>query len=119
MPTLLLFYIDGTLITTGGAGYRAIKRAVEVTMGVERALEGIPVAGRTDSIILRDAVQAIDGRELTEELRDRVRDAYVGILEAEIELVRGGPGVLPGVHDLLARLAGDAAFHVALLTGNF
>ena len=118
-PILLLFDIDGTLITTGGAGYRAIKRAVELTMGVERALEGIPVAGRTDSIILRDAVRAIDGRELTQELLDRVRETYMGTLAAEIELVRGGPGVLPGVRELLSRLAGDPAFHVALLTGNF
>jgi phosphoglycolate phosphatase-like HAD superfamily hydrolase len=118
-PILLLFDIDGTLITTGGAGYRAIKRAVEVTMGVPRALEGIAVAGRTDSIILRDAVRAIDGRELTDDLRDRIRDTYMGILATEIELVRGGPGVLPGVRALLDRLAGDAGFHVALLTGNY
>jgi phosphoglycolate phosphatase len=119
MPTLLLFDIDGTLITTGGAGYRAIKKAVEATLGVERALEGIPVAGRTDSIILRDAVQAIDGRELTIELRDRIRDNYMGLLRTEIDLVGGGPGVLPGVRDLLDRVADDPAYHVALLTGNF
>lgn len=119
MPTLLLFDIDGTLITTGGAGYRAIKKAVEVTLGVERALEGIPVAGRTDSIILRDAVAAIDGRELTDDLRDAIRDNYMGLLQAEIERVNGGPGVLPGVRELLTRLADDPAYHVALLTGNF
>ena len=119
MPTLLLFDIDGTLILTGGAGYRAIKHAVEVSLGVERALEGIPVAGRTDSIILRDAVRAIDGRELTDALRDQIRETYMGTLRAEIERVRGGPGVLPGVRQLLARLAGDPAYHVALLTGNF
>ncbi len=88
-------------------------------MGVERALEGIPVAGRTDSIILRDAVRAIDGRELTPELRDAIRDTYMGILREEIDRVGGGPGVLPGVRPLLERLAGDQAYHVALLTGNF
>ena len=88
-------------------------------MGVERALEGIPVAGRTDSIILRDAVQAIDGSELTTELRDRIRDTYMGILRDEIHRVGGGPGVLPGVRELLARLAGHPDYHVALLTGNF
>jgi phosphoglycolate phosphatase len=119
MPTLLLFDIDGTLITTGGAGYRAIKRAVEVTMGVARALDGIPVAGRTDSIILRDAIRAISGDDLTLELRDRIRDTYMGILREEIDLVGGGPGVLPGVRPLLDRLADDPAYHVALLTGNF
>ncbi len=117
--TLLLFDIDGTLITTGGAGYRAMKRAVDVTLGVERSLEGIPVAGRTDSIILRDALRAIDGRDLTPELRDRIRDTYCVFLEEELHRVDGGPGVLPGVRDLLGRVRDDRAYHVALLTGNF
>jgi len=73
MPTLLLFDIDGTLIMTGGAGFRAIQKAVDLTMGVERGLDGIPVAGRTDSIILRDAVRALDGSDITIDLRDRIR----------------------------------------------
>ena len=41
-PTLLLFDIDGTLITTGGAGYRAMKRAVAHTFDDQRSLDGIP-----------------------------------------------------------------------------
>jgi phosphoglycolate phosphatase-like HAD superfamily hydrolase len=119
MSTLLLFDIDGTLITTGGAGYRAMKRAVELTLGVERALDGIPVAGRTDSIILRDAVHAVDGRVLSNELRERIREVYCDLLQKELDLVGGGPGVLPGVRELLARLADRREYHVALLTGNF
>ena len=119
MPTLLLFDIDGTLITTGGAGYRAMKRAVELTLGVERALDGIPVAGRTDSIILRDAIHAVDGRVLSNELREQIREVYCDLLQKELDLVGGGPGVLPGVRDLLARLADQPEYHVALLTGNF
>ena len=119
MPTLLLFDIDGTLIMTGGAGFRAIRRAVEITMGVERALEGIPVAGRTDSIILRDAVKALAGDDITIELRDRIRETYMGTLHEEIHKVQGGPGVLPGVRQLLDHVAADPSFHVALLTGNF
>ncbi|BCS35543.1 hypothetical protein TBR22_A47760 [Luteitalea sp. TBR-22] len=119
MPTLLLFDIDGTLITTGGSGYRSMKRAVEVTMGVDHALEGIPVAGRTDSIILRDAVRAIDGSEITPDLQARIRDNYCVILREELERVGGGPGVLPGVRQLIATLEGDPSWHIALLTGNF
>ena len=119
MPTLLLFDIDGTLIMTGGAGFRAIQKAVDLTMGVERGLDGIPVAGRTDSIILRDAVRALDGSDITIDLRDRIRDTYMGTLRDEIDKVQGGPGVLPGALALLDLLAGDPAFHVALLTGNF
>ena len=117
--TLLLFDIDGTLIMTGGAGFRAMKRAVSQVLDDDRALDDIPVAGRTDSIILRDALAALGRPPLTEELRDRIRDVYCGVLREEIESVGGGPGVLPGVRELLARLADDPSFHVALLTGNF
>ena len=119
MPTLLLFDIDGPLITTGGAGFRTMKRAVELTLGVERALDGIPVAGRTDSIILRDALHAIDGRQLSNDLLEQIRDVYCDLLKRELDRVGGGPGVLPGVRDMLLRLNDDPAYHVALLTGNF
>lgn len=119
MKTLLLFDIDGTLITTGGAGYRAMKRAVEDELGVREALQGIPVAGRTDSIILRDALAALDGRVLDLPLRDRIQARYAGYLTEELHATGGGPGVCPGVHALLDALAGDDRFDLALLTGNF
>jgi phosphoglycolate phosphatase-like HAD superfamily hydrolase len=119
MKILLLFDIDGTLITTGGAGYRAMKRAVEDVVGVQQALEGIPVAGRTDSIILRDAIAAIDGRELDLPLRDRIQARYAGLLAEELARTGGGPGVCPGVRPLLEALQADDRFDLALLTGNF
>ena len=119
MPTLLLFDIDGTLIMTGGAGYRAMKRALVRYFGDDRALDGISVAGRTDSIILRDALAALGKPELTAPVRDEIRDLYCEVLREEIDAVGGGPGVLPGVRELLARLADDPAYQVALLTGNF
>jgi phosphoglycolate phosphatase len=119
MKTLLLFDIDGTLITTGGAGYRAMKRAVEDECQVPRALEGVPVAGRTDSIILRDALAALDGRVLDLELRNRIQARYAGYLQEELDLHGGGPGVCPGVRPLLDTLAADERFDLALLTGNF
>lgn len=119
MKTLLLFDIDGTLITTGGAGYRAMRRAVEHELEVPHALEGIPVAGRTDSIILRDAVAALDGRGLDLPLRNRIQQRYAGYLADELRETGGGPGVCPGVEALLETLARDDRFDLALLTGNF
>lgn len=119
MKTLLLFDIDGTLITTGGAGFRSMRRAIEDELGVPRALEGVPVAGRTDSIILRDALAALDGRVLDLPLRDRIQQRYAGYLADELRATDGGPGVFPGVVPLLDTLTGDERFDLALLTGNF
>ena len=66
MRKLVLFDIDGTLVLTGGAGLRAMNRALEEVFGHADGLEGIPVAGRTDWAILADAVRRVgstlDGR---------------------------------------------------------
>ena len=53
---LLLFDIDGTLVLTGGAGSRAMTRAFAETHGLEDALKKVDLAGRTDRIIMRDAL---------------------------------------------------------------
>ena len=52
---LLLFDIDGTLLLSGGAGLRALNQAFTDLFAIENAFEGIPVAGRTDPLLLRDA----------------------------------------------------------------
>jgi phosphoglycolate phosphatase len=48
--TLLLFDIDGTLITTGGCGERALRLAVRDAFGIE-------IAGRTDTGIARQLLR--------------------------------------------------------------
>ena len=53
---LVLFDIDGTLVLTGGAGLRAMNRACEHIVGHQNALDGVTLAGRTDWIILDDAL---------------------------------------------------------------
>lgn len=119
MRKLVLFDIDGTLVLTGGAGLRAMNRACEELVGHGEALAGIPVAGRTDRVILSDVVQRID-RELDESLLAELRDRYVAHLAEEIHHPgRGVKGVLPGVRELLDTLAGRNDVMLGLLTGNF
>lgn len=119
MHTLVLFDIDGTLVLTGGAGLRAMTRAVESLLGHPAALEGIPVAGRTDWIILTDVLRRL-GRDLDEPLFQRLRAQYVAFLSEEIELPgRGVKAVMPGVRPLLDRLQPREDVWLGLLTGNF
>ena len=119
MPKLVLFDIDGTLVLTGGAGLRAMTRACQEIVGHADALDGIPVAGRTDWIILHDTLTRL-GRDLDRDLFDRLRDRYVEYLRHEIlQPGKGFNGALPGVPDLLESLHGRDHVYLALLTGNF
>ena len=119
MPKLVLFDIDGTLVLTGGAGLRAMTRACQEVVGHADALDGIPVAGRTDWIILHDTLTRL-GRDLDRDLFDRLRDRYVDYLRHEIlQPGKGFNGALPGVPDLLESLHGRDQVYLALLTGNF
>jgi phosphoglycolate phosphatase len=116
---LLLFDIDGTLLLTGGAGQRAMMRAFADTYGIPDALQRVEVAGRTDRIIMRDAL-ALSGQEFDEEGLADFRERYCRLLHEELAVNGNGRrGVLPGVGPLLDALAGRADVTLALLTGNF
>lgn len=122
MRTLVLWDIDGTLVLTGRAGLRALERAVVEVTGVRGAVEGVPVAGRTDRAIVRDVLAAA-GQVVTDAAMAAVRDRYCEALAEEV--ARDTPhwkGILPGVSaalDALAPLEGDGRVAVGLLTGNF
>src|ERR671915_2091211 len=119
MPTLVLFDIDGTLVLTGGAGIRAMNRAGESVLGVSNILNGVEVAGRTDWIIFHHALQRI-GRELDDDLFERLRDAHIANLREEImQPGQGKKTVMPGVRELLAALQARDDVFLGLLTGNF
>lgn len=118
MTKLVLFDIDGTLVLTGGAGVRAMNRAGDTVLGAPDLLAGVAVAGRTDWIILQEALGKI-GLDLDNGMFGRLREAYLSHLRDEI--ARPGEGVkavMPGVRDLLTRLDGRAGVVVGLLTGN-
>ena len=130
MRKLVLFDIDGTLVLTGGAGIRAMNRACEELVGHPQALAGIPVAGRTNRIILTDVV-ARAGHALDDGLLERLRDRYLSHLREEIERpgrtqsfeslgARGGvKAVMPGIRELLEVLEPRDDVFLGLLTGNF
>jgi phosphoglycolate phosphatase-like HAD superfamily hydrolase len=81
-PTVFLFDIDGTLITTGGAGRRAMERAFEVVYGRPDAM-AFPMDGMTDRLIVRQALVHV-GLDATETAIDRVLDAYMDVLREEV-----------------------------------
>lgn len=112
---LLLFDIDGTLITSGGAGERALRDAMASRFGVEEDLKGIILAGATDAKI---AIALLEKHNLEPSLANvaALLDEYLGHLESRMPRHNGR--VLPGMTDLLEALTKRPEAVLALLTGN-
>ena len=100
---ILLFDIDGTLLLSGRAGYRALTRAFEDLFGVVRGFDDVPVAGMTDDLILTDAL-ARAGVTADGEARARFHRRYCELFADEIHFPGPRKGLMPGVSALLERL---------------
>lgn len=114
-PTLLLFDIDGTLITSGGAGENALKIGFQREFGFEEDLSSVSIAGRTDSGIARQVLQK-HGLEVSDANIERFFSCYLA--ELEIQLPQRPGRVLPGIVKLLEALRERTHFKLGLLTGN-
>jgi phosphoglycolate phosphatase-like HAD superfamily hydrolase len=82
-PTVLLFDVDGTLVTTGGVGRRALEIAFERSFGRRDACRTFRLDGMTDRAIVRTGLQAI-AVEPTEALIDRILADYLLVLAEEV-----------------------------------
>ena len=118
MKKVVLFDVDGTLVLTGGAGGRAMARAFEALFAVPDAFRNVPFQGRTDALILSDAL-TLHGIPPNSSALASFRDCYLDYLQ--VELVQPGPrkGVMPGVRELLSALVARDDVYLALLTGNY
>lgn len=112
---LLLFDIDGTLITSGGAGEAALKDAMRSRFGVEEDLAGIILAGATDARIARELLEK-HGIAVSPENVAALLDTYLGHLSERIG--RHDGKLLPGIVPLLNVLSHREDAVLALLTGN-
>jgi phosphoglycolate phosphatase len=112
---LLLFDIDGTLITSGGAGEGALRDAMQQRFGIEEDLSGITIAGATDALIARMMLEK-NGLAASPENITALLDAYLCFLGQRLS--RHAGRVLPGITGLLNRLRGREDCVLALLTGN-
>jgi phosphoglycolate phosphatase len=126
---ILLFDIDGTLVSTGGAGAVAWRIAFDELYGIPADIGKYTDAGMTDPDVGAKTFESVLGREPTaHELALLLQRR----LEHLPEAVAGSDGyrVLPGVPDRLRQLSraghllgiitgnGDGAAHIKLARGD-
>ena len=115
-PTVLLFDVDGTLVSIAGAGRRAIERTFAEIYGREDACRSFRFDGMTDLGIVTLALRAL-GREPTAEAAQEIFRVYVTVLEEEVRLADERYRVHCGIREAIA-LSRELGLGVGLGTGN-
>ncbi len=116
-PRILLFDIDGTLLTADGAGRRALAAALNDVCGRSNAVEGIDFRGMTDALIIEQALSAAAGSAQNFDLNE-VYSVYLTHLEQELTGLQSARA-LPGVVPLLKALhLHEGRLAIGLGTGN-
>jgi phosphoglycolate phosphatase len=116
LKKLLLFDIDGTLLRAEGATYNAIIQAYQELFNVPNAIDIHDLIGTTDYGIFKNAANKLLGRDLTVEEMKAVVKRYLEILSGMLSDAKFH--VMPGVNELLPKLAVDKDILLGLETGN-
>ncbi|MEM1179166.1 MAG: HAD family hydrolase [Acidobacteriota bacterium] len=118
MKRLLLFDIDGTLVSCGRQVGEIFTDAMTEAFGGYSIPEGFSFSGKTDPMIVTELVRELgfDDAEIQRRL-PQMRDRYVVELERRLDVKR--MRLLPHVNELLERLAERDDVTLGLLTGNF
>jgi phosphoglycolate phosphatase len=116
---LILWDVDGTLLSAGSAARTAFSAAVTAVVGRELGVHDISMSGKTDPQIALEILAAL---AMTEDEARRHLPGVLATLERELEaavdVIRRDGRVHPGVAELLPRLAATPGVIQSLLTGN-
>lgn len=115
---LVLFDIDGTLVTTGAAGSDAMRLAFAELCGVADGFAGIEMSGKTDAAILREALTNHQVDETTVPV-EVFYERYIPHLRVTLQEPHRPRRLMPGIPALLEALVGQSDLVLGLLTGNF
>ncbi|MBN1959817.1 MAG: HAD hydrolase-like protein [Deltaproteobacteria bacterium] len=117
-PTILLFDIDGTLLSAGGAGKRALEQAISQAVGTAYKL-AFSLDGRTDRAIVRQSLIDLHCSDSDiEKTITQILDNYVERLKIELNDT-SACYVYPGILDVLNfAYAKQNTIALGLGTGN-
>lgn len=114
---LVLFDIDGTLVSTGAAGSDAMRHALAEILGIPNGFAGIEMSGKTDPLILREALakHQLDASAVPMEV---FHERYIPHLRRTLQEPRPERRLMPGILDILPALQAQPDVILGLLTGN-
>ncbi len=114
---LVLFDIDGTLVTDGGASRDAFADGLATVYGYDGDIDRYDFSGKTDPQITHMVLgdHGLGAAEIDKRLTE-LWTHYLRGLERNATASR--VRVLPGIERLLERLATDPSIMLGLLTGN-
>ncbi len=115
---LILFDIDGTLLSSSGAGVAAMGDAGRAMFGDHFDQTAVEYAGRIDPLIILDLLEAHGLPASDDEVR-RYRSAYHENLQRRLDVDTTAVSPCPGVFELLDALEDVERVRLGLLTGNF
>jgi phosphoglycolate phosphatase len=114
---LILFDVDGTLISPDGAGRAAMYRALNEVFGVAGPADSLPMAGKTDWQIICELLTAAGIAQ--SHIDARLTDCFDAIARHMAQTTRDRQiRVCPGVPALLRQLSSHPETMLGLLTGN-
>ena len=111
---LILYDIDGTLVSTGGAGTRSMNSAFHRLFGIEDAFRDIPMAGKTDFQIMREGLKT-HGLPYMDGNVEKMMNGYIEFLQIEIN--NPHKHLMPGIVESL-EVFQNMGMSLGLLTGN-
>ena len=126
MRKLVLFDIDGTILSTGGIGGRSLYRAIEEVCH-ERKMFGdnptpelgqVRMSGGMDTQIVHDILEGVLPEGTIQQLLPDIFDRIAKLLREGCKAESANVRLLDGVRELISAVAAHKACLPGLLTGN-
>ncbi|MFN0117472.1 MAG: HAD family hydrolase [Elusimicrobiota bacterium] len=115
---LFLFDLDGTLVTTGGAGLRALGKVFQELYNIQDVWSSINPSGKTDHAIFREIIHKFLDRPMSDNEIKPIAEKYISYLDHEINSTPHHVKPLKGVIEFLDECKKKTHIFSALGTGN-
>ena len=113
---LILFDIDGTMLSSEGVGVRSIEETCSSMFGKPCSLDGIQIGGRLDPLIWNDVCHKYSINNSVA-LHGKFQSMYTDVLKKNIKDVV--VKVFPGINSLIETFDSMEEVTLGIVTGNY